>query len=70
MQNAALQHLGLDLINIAIPCKDEDLELVLNSLKKINCKGLNITIPHKEKVFNFPEGVRLEVKGKVKFQES
>jgi len=52
MQNAALQYLGLDLIYIAIPCKDKDLELVLNSLKKINCKGLNITIPHKEKVFN------------------
>ena len=52
MQNAALQYLGLDLIYIAIPCKNEDLELVINSLKKINCKGLNITIPHKEKVFN------------------
>ena len=52
MQNAALQYLGLDLIYIAIPCKDEDLELVLNSFNKINCKGLNITIPHKEKVFN------------------
>jgi shikimate dehydrogenase len=52
MQNAALQYLGLDLIYIAIPCKDEDLELVLNSLKKINCKGLNITIPHKEKAFD------------------
>jgi len=52
MQNAAFQYLGLDLIYIAIPCKDEDLELVLNSLKKINCIGLNITIPHKEKVFN------------------
>ena len=52
MQNAALQYLGLDLIYIAIPCKDEDLELVLNSLKTINCKGLNITIPFKEKVFN------------------
>ncbi len=52
MQNAALQYLGLDLIYIAIPCKDEDLELVLNSFKKINCKGLNITIPYKEKVFN------------------
>jgi len=52
MQNAAFQYLGLDLIYIAIPCKDRDLELVLNSLKKINCKGLNITIPHKEKVFN------------------
>jgi len=52
MQNAALQYLGLDLIYIAIPCKDKDLELVLNSLKKINCKGLNITIPHKEKVLD------------------
>jgi len=52
MQNHALQYLGLDLIYIAIPCKNEDLELVLSSLKKINCKGLNITIPHKEKVFN------------------
>ncbi len=51
MQNAALKYLGLDLIYIAIPCKDEDLELVLNSLKKINCKGLNITIPYKEKIF-------------------
>ena len=51
MQNAALQYLGLDLIYIAIPCKDKDLELVLNSFKKINCKGLNVTIPHKEKVF-------------------
>ena len=52
MQNAALQYLGLDLIYIAIPCRDKDLELVLNSLKKINCKGLNITIPYKEKVFD------------------
>ena len=52
MQNAALQHLGLDLIYIAIPCKDEDLRLVINSLKKINCKGLNITIPYKQKVFD------------------
>jgi len=52
MQNAALKYLDLDLIYIAIPCKAEDLELVLNSLKTINCKGLNITIPYKEKVFN------------------
>ena len=35
-----------------IPCKDEDLELILKSFKKINCIGLNVTIPHKEKVFN------------------
>ena len=53
MQNAALRYLGLDLIYIAIPCRDKDLELVLESLKRINCKGLNITIPYKEKVFEF-----------------
>ena len=51
MQNAGLRYLGLDVIYIAIPCKNEDLEVVINSLKKINCKGLNITIPYKEKVF-------------------
>ncbi len=52
MQNAAIQYLGLDLIYLAIPCKDNDLESVVNSLKKMNCKGLNITIPFKEKVFD------------------
>ena len=52
MQNAAFQYLELDLIYIAIPCRNEDLTIVLNSLKKINCKGLNITIPFKEKVFD------------------
>tara|TARA_Y100000991_G_scaffold205378_1_gene181635 strand:- start:278 stop:1135 length:858 start_codon:yes stop_codon:yes gene_type:complete len=51
MQNAAIKYLGLDLIYIAIPCKDEDLEEVINSLKKMNCKGLNITIPFKKRVF-------------------
>ena len=51
MQNAAFRYLGLDLIYIAIPCSNKDLELVLSSLKKINCKGINITIPYKEKVF-------------------
>ena len=51
MQNAAIQYLGLDLIYMAIPCEDEDLEIIINSLKKMNCKGLNITIPFKQKVF-------------------
>ncbi len=52
MQNAAIQYLGLDLIYIAIPCKKENLEVVINALKKMNCKGLNITIPFKQTVFD------------------
>ncbi len=51
IQNAALEYLGLDMIYLAIPCEEENLSSVLNSLKKINCKGLNITIPFKQKVF-------------------
>ena len=53
MQNAAIRDLGLDLIYIAIPCKNENLEMVVNALKKMNCKGLNVTIPYKQKVFDF-----------------
>ena len=52
MQNAALDYLGLDLIYLAIPCEEKNLELVINSLRKINCKGLNITIPYKQKIFD------------------
>ncbi len=52
MQNAAINHLGLDLVYLALPCNEKDFNSAINTLKKINCKGLNITIPYKEKVFN------------------
>ncbi len=57
MHNAALEFLGLDLIYIAIPCKNDDFHAVMNGLKKINCKGLNITIPFKEKAFKLCEEI-------------
>ena len=53
MQNAAIKYLGLDLIYVAIPCKNEDLEIVVDALRKMNCKGLNITIPFKQRVFDY-----------------
>ncbi len=52
MQNAAIKYLGLDLVYLAFPCKDKDFTATINALKKINCRGLNITIPYKERVFN------------------
>ena len=52
MQNAAIQHLGLDLVYLAFPCEKDDFDSTINTLKKLNCKGLNITIPFKEKVFD------------------
>ena len=53
MHNAAIKYLGLDLIYFSIPCNEKDFELVIKSLSKINCKGVNVTIPFKEKVLNY-----------------
>ena len=53
MQNAAIKYLGLDLVYLSIPCDEKDFEIVIKSLSKINCKGINITIPFKEKVLNY-----------------
>ena len=53
MHNAAIEYLGLDLIYFAIPCNTTDFEIVIKSLSKINCKGINLTIPFKEKVLNY-----------------
>ena len=53
MHNAAIKYLGLDLIYFSIPCNENDFEIVIKSLSKINCKGINITIPFKEKVLSY-----------------
>ncbi len=53
MHNAAIKYLDLDLIYFSIPCKEKDFEIVIRSLSKINCKGINITIPFKEKVLAY-----------------
>ena len=52
MQNAAIKYLGLNLVYLAFPCEDKNFISTINTLKKINCKGLNITIPFKEKVLD------------------
>ena len=53
MQNAAINYLGLDLIYFSIPCDEKNFEIVIKSLSKINCKGINITIPFKQKVLSY-----------------
>tara|TARA_B100000965_G_scaffold342973_1_gene312424 strand:- start:591 stop:1475 length:885 start_codon:yes stop_codon:yes gene_type:complete len=50
MHNAAYQEMGLDWCYIAIPCDKTNLEKVTRALRLINCKGLNVTIPHKQEI--------------------
>ncbi len=47
IQNAALREMNLNWNYMAIPCNSKNLEVVLSALYAIDCKGLNITIPHK-----------------------
>jgi shikimate dehydrogenase len=50
MHNAALRQLGLNWIYLALPTPAAELETVLNALEVIGCRGLNVTIPHKQAV--------------------
>ena len=50
MHNAAYQEMGLNWCYLAIPCEQLNLQKVTKALRYVDCKGLNITIPHKQEV--------------------
>tara|TARA_Y100001968_G_scaffold215679_1_gene198407 strand:+ start:265 stop:1212 length:948 start_codon:yes stop_codon:yes gene_type:complete len=50
MHNAAYEEMGLDWCYLAMPCEKSKLHKVITGLRHIDCKGLNITIPHKQEV--------------------
>jgi shikimate dehydrogenase len=50
MHNAALAELGLNWRYLALPCEQLHLRDVLDGLHAVGCRGLNVTIPHKQAV--------------------
>jgi shikimate dehydrogenase len=50
MHNAALSQLGADYVYVPLAVPPNDLAGVLASLKAIDCRGFNVTIPHKQTV--------------------
>ncbi|MBE9154825.1 shikimate dehydrogenase [Cyanobium sp. LEGE 06113] len=50
MHNAALAALGLDWIYLALPTPAESLAAVVGALEALDCRGLNVTLPHKQAV--------------------
>jgi shikimate dehydrogenase len=50
MQNAALQAMGLDWVFLALPAPATELATVVRGLEAMDCRGLNVTIPHKHSV--------------------
>ncbi|MEB3168471.1 MAG: shikimate dehydrogenase [Synechococcaceae cyanobacterium] len=47
MHNAALRALGLDWVYLALPVSAAGLESALRALELLDCRGLNVTLPHK-----------------------
>jgi len=50
MHNAALQALGLDWLYLALPVPAAALAGVVQALEALDCRGLNVTLPHKRAV--------------------
>lgn len=48
MHNAALAELGLNWVYLALPVPAAELAGALGSLEAFGCRGLNVTLPHKQ----------------------
>jgi shikimate dehydrogenase len=57
MHNAAIQHLGLDYVYTPFPVAPQDLATVMKGLEAIDCRGFNVTIPHKQTVMSYLQEV-------------
>jgi shikimate dehydrogenase len=53
MWNPALQELGLDYVYIAFDVHPDQLKEAVDAIRALGIKGVNVTIPHKEKIMNY-----------------
>ncbi len=53
IQNAAFNHLNLNFIFLAFKVRTAELELAIQGMRSLNIHGLNVTMPHKNKVINY-----------------
>ncbi|MFX0076783.1 MAG: shikimate dehydrogenase [Candidatus Hermodarchaeota archaeon] len=57
MHNAALKELSLNFIYLAFDVPPKDLEKAVLGFKKHDMKGINVTIPHKERIMEYLDTV-------------
>ncbi|MBK5133119.1 shikimate dehydrogenase [Candidatus Bathyarchaeota archaeon] len=53
IQNAAFNHLNLDFIFLAFKVRPAELEMAIQGMRSLDIHGLNVTMPHKNKVINY-----------------
>lgn len=57
IQNSAFCHLGLNVIYLAFQIKNEELKNFIQCMRSIGSLGLNVTMPHKEKIISYLDEV-------------
>ncbi len=60
MQNAAIEDLGLNFIYVPFDVRPEGLETAVKAIRALGISGVNVTVPHKEKVVPFLDEVTEE----------
>lgn len=60
MHNTVISKLGLDYVYTAFPVKPGELSHAVQALRVLNIKGVNVTVPHKEKVLEYLDEVSEE----------
>lgn len=60
IQNAAIEALGLPYVYIPFEVSPENLRSAINGIKSLGIVGVNITLPHKEKVIPFLDEITEE----------
>lgn len=60
MHNAAFEALGLDYCYVAFPVHLDYLKEAVKAIMALNLSGVNVTIPHKEKVITFLDEIDKE----------
>ncbi len=59
MHNSAFQHLGIDAVYVCFEVSPQDLKRAIEGMRGLGIGGLNVTVPHKEKVIKFLDEVTL-----------
>jgi shikimate dehydrogenase len=60
IQNFALEQMNLDYVYLAFDVPSENLKSAVNGVLALGLKGLNVTLPHKEKIIKFLDEVSEE----------
>lgn len=60
MHNAAFGHLNMDCCYVTFPVHPDNLGDAVKAIRALNLAGVNVTVPHKENVMKFLDGISEE----------